>query len=248
MRQLVERFKKWQNLIQIAFFVAGGSLAIRVIYGNWNAIAQYDWRLDWISLTVSCLLLSTAFAVGASGWHLLMGSLVGSKSLRDTAEAWFASQLAKYLPVGTIWQILGRALLQQQYGIAKSKTMVVTLLEMGMYTITALMVYAISFSVSGNSQWLWILPLIILLFVVGLFIVLPPVFSRLLRWVSGGLHLVDIVVTYSLGDLGIWLMSYSFLWIVAGSGFFFLVRSVMQIPTGDYIALVGIFALSSAAG
>jgi len=43
-------------------------------------------------------------------------------------------------------------------------------------------------------------------------------------------------------------MSYSFLWIVAGSGFFFLVRSVMQIPTGDYIALVGIFALSSAAG
>lgn len=250
MRHSKSRLRKWQGLIQSAFFVASAALAIRVLFGHWSAITQYDWYLDWPSLAISCLLLGVTFAAGAGGWHLIMRSQIRSRSLLDNAEAWFASQLAKYLPVGTAWQILGRALLQEQSGVAKSITMVAAFLEVGIYTVTALIVYIVSHSVAGDRQWLWILPFAMLLIAIGLFIMLPPVFNRLLVWASSGLRLTDATMTYSHNSLGTWLLSYSGLWVVAGSGFFFLVRSVLQDPLGadDWIVAVGIFALSSATG
>lgn len=250
MRCPAVRFRKWQRLFQIPFFIVAAALAVRVLHGNWDAITQYDWKLDWTLLTISCLLLGITFAAGAGGWHLLMGSQIRRRPLRNNAEAWLASQLAKYLPLGTVWQILGRALLQEQHGVAKSRTAVAAFLEVGIYTITALIVYVVSLSASGDRQWPWILPPVLLLIAIGLFIMLPPVFSRLLRWASDRLRLTDVAVKYSYSRLGTWLLAYSGLWVVAGSGFFFLVRSVVQRTLGvdDWLALIGIFALSSAIG
>ena len=99
LRPIAAAFGRHFKVVAAVATVAGVALAL---YGQRNAIAEFDWRLSWSALAASVLLFALApVAQGVSFWLILR--LLGLETRFDEALViWMRSFLLRYAPTGAL--------------------------------------------------------------------------------------------------------------------------------------------------
>lgn len=158
-------------------------LLVRTLIDQWPSISA--------SLSdVNVLLLVLAFVLSAGGmWFLALLwqqclRVFGDRRPPATVTAWyFAGELGKYLP-GGIWPVVGRGELARRGGVSRSVAYASTLVSMGVMCIGgALTCGLVAPVVAVEAGHVGIEMLLLLLVPLGISVVHPVVFGRLLALV-----------------------------------------------------------------
>ncbi len=117
-------------------------------------------------------------------WRVILRSL-GTETLPGyaiMAEVFAKAWISRYIP-GTVTWIAGKVYMASQFGISKSRLAVSSLLEGGMQVVAAVTIslLLIGFNPHISSIPLYVRVLTVVVSVVSLFVLLPPIFNRLLH-------------------------------------------------------------------
>ena len=159
-----------------------------------------------------------------------------------------ASQLAKYLP-GPFWAVGGRAYLYRKEGVPEIKTVLASIVEMGVWVVSALSVFVLSLLFwRGASLPRWILATTLLI-PVGLVILHPRIFgwgvNYFLRKLKRKERAMAIGYRGMLGVLALFLFS----WLLQGAGIFCLIKSVYPaFPLQHLVPVIGLYGCAWAVG
>jgi hypothetical protein len=224
----------------------------RVIWVGLQGLDDYPLHFDLGLLSLSVLILGIAFVNGALGWHLILGALGHSSRWYSDMANWLMSQVAKYLPAGTIWYFGGRFLQGKRDGLDNATASLALALEFCFYLVEALAFFGLSMPSPAVIDWRWLVALAALA-LNGLWCILVPslvnlAINRLTRYgarLDGFLQALRRVKTSSLRWLPLF---YLLQWALIGTGFWLLVASIYQTAPIDGLAMAGIFGLSSAFG
>lgn len=106
-------------------FIAVGA----TVYPNIRTVPDYQWSTEPRPLVLSVIVLGLAFAMGALGWNLILRGMSVGLPFEKVAQIWLVSQIAKYLPGGTVWYALGRIALGRNLGVGVSPLSIGVALE-----------------------------------------------------------------------------------------------------------------------
>ncbi|HSW79463.1 MAG TPA: lysylphosphatidylglycerol synthase domain-containing protein [Candidatus Saccharimonadales bacterium] len=187
-------------------------------------------------------------------WRVILRSLGTNKlpGFGIMAEVFAKAWISRYIP-GTVTWIAGKIYMASQFGISKSRLAVSSLLEGGMQVVAAVVVslLLIGFNPHINTIPLYVRILTVVISIISLFILLPPVFNRILHFAH-----VSIKKQPPSDELRIngSAVIKSFLWFVVGTFlngtacYFLAIAVTGSGSTSLYFYIVGAFGLAGAIG
>lgn len=144
-------------------------------------------RIDWGLVVVASLwgLVFRYFMVVI--WRVILRAL-GAEELPGfgiMAEVYAKAWISRYIP-GTVTWIAGKIYMASRFGISKSRLAVSSLLEGGMQVVAAVIVslLLIGFNPHIETIPLYVRIVTIVISCISLFVLIPPVFNRLLHFAS----------------------------------------------------------------
>jgi len=160
--------------------------------------------------------------------------------------------MARYVP-GNVWHVLTRVLWVERYGVPMAKGFASMVMELATKIASAALVFAVSLLWWQDTRALANSvprPALIGVVVVGVPLLLLGLHPRALRWaLNKGLRIlkrdeIDLSLRYRdvLAVTGYWAAS----WLVAGVGFYLLIRAVVpaSLPASAILVATGIYALA----
>lgn len=205
----------------------------------WHVTAKWDYQVlqdlsfNWYLLMLSCGFLALSFM----GLALIAYKLLSSPEkikFRDYSPIYFLSQLGRYIP-GKIWLIVGKVELLKKKGFDRPWTTFVTFLEMALMLVGAGIIVLIGLvnlqlhylQYLGFWIYLSFLPVVLFLIYIPNFY---SVFQKIItRFSPGGFDKTPY--PYRKFEMQIIVFYYALVWLLMGSGFTLLVKSVFP---GDY--------------
>jgi glycosyltransferase 2 family protein len=149
----VKRFAQVALAGAILYFMIG------YLQDQWSQIENEPLTIDPIVLIVAQLGFIVGMGIQPFGTFLAQRGLGGELSKAAVWQAFFAGQVAKYLP-GSLWSLPSRGFLYNQRGLPAKKSIEVVLWETGLAVVAATLLF---FSVSAVLLWEYrYLPLIVL--------------------------------------------------------------------------------------
>ena len=169
-----------RSAARIAFSVIAVALLIVTVARERSALAAAAQQLSVVALMTSTLLVVAGLVAQMLSWRALFaGEASEMPSLRASAQIYYIGQLGKYVP-GSIWAVVAQSELGLGHRISRSRSAVVALGALAVLVVTGTGVAAavLGFTSPGSllSYW-WALPAL----PVGVFLLMPPVFNRLIR-------------------------------------------------------------------
>jgi hypothetical protein len=216
------------------------------VYANWAELKQYEWTLDYRYLLLAGGLYGICFLSVMLGWHRVVTSLGGTKSLRVNARIYCYSSLPKRIP-GVVWYIASRVHLYRQEGVSGSVTMLATGLETALLIVSGLLVYlgSLLFRVSTRSAEN-LSPLVAALLLVPLLVLLhPAVFNRAVAFLLRKLRREVEVSLTGRQSAGLVLL-YVPAWILGGLDLYLLANAIYPVSLAHLPAVIGAWAASGA--
>jgi glycosyltransferase 2 family protein len=233
----------------VALLLIGGAAWYlgRTIATNWEALRAFEWQVRPWLLAGSVVLHVVVLAWGVWVWSRVIRRFGGPEiTLPVLLRIWFVSNLARYIP-GKIFQFVAVVQLGRGTGMSNDVLLGSLLLHTGLALLAAVVVA--SWTVTGALIPLaspFLVGVSVTLVAVGF--VHPALLTRglafgsrvlrrpLLEWRAGWL--------VGLGLLGLSIMS----WLFYGIAYALLLASLTAVPLSSFPHLVGINALSFAAG
>jgi uncharacterized membrane protein YbhN (UPF0104 family) len=102
-------------IIGVIFYYLG-----RHIFRNWDQIAAYDWKINYLYLALALLSVTVTFFVFSSVWRLIVLSLGKRVSYRKSFKIAYLANLGRYIP-GKIWQMFGMIYLAKKEGVTEEE-------------------------------------------------------------------------------------------------------------------------------
>jgi glycosyltransferase 2 family protein len=172
--------RSWRSAARIAFIVLAVALLIVTVARERGALAAAFQQLSLVVLAASVLLVVAGLVAQMLSWRALFaGESSVMPSLRASAQIYYVGQLGKYVP-GSIWAVVAQSELGQGHRISRSRSAVVALGALAVLVVTGTGVAASVLSFTSpeslRSYW-WALPAL----PVGVCLLMPPVFNRLIR-------------------------------------------------------------------
>jgi uncharacterized membrane protein YbhN (UPF0104 family) len=238
----------WRRIAQILLISAAGIYLVQRVLLDVAQLRNFDWELKVGTLLVSYILLLAAFAGYPLVWWLLLKEGMGADlRLSKAFRIWYVSNLGRYIP-GKIWQIVGRVELARAEGVSPPACAASVVYETGLIVISGALVFLLALAaLGGDGPGISTRPVLILL-PLGLILLHPSVFSAGTNKILRILRRPEVTLDVGTGWAASVFALYGLLWIVQGSGFFFLVRSLADVPGGWLPKMVGIFSASWIAG
>ena len=203
-----------------------GSLFFLILV--WRQATAVDWQVvtvDWNLLVLACGLLIFGQAVQSQLAWITQQALGYSVPRLTIHRVWFLSQIAKYIP-GSLWQIAVRTGFYVQRGVPLGIASAATMWELVVTVAGSLVIVVFSFVLGVEAYWLSL--------GAGLLVLLAIVFYMLWPWrlllffrVKLAAKMIDALthvkkrydMLFSLFALSVGV------WLVIGSGFYFLARA-----------------------
>lgn len=241
------RWRRWLvNGIKIAFMVAVVVAGVLYVAGRWGEVSDAVAAMDPALLVAAFLAVVVALVLSMLSWIVVWPAFGVRLPVFRGARVFFVSQLGKYLP-GSVWPIAAQAQMAGDVGLAKSSSIVLSLIAMLVSIATGLGVGAVllPFIDVHLLQDYWWLPIVGVAFLVCL---TPPVMRfgvrlalRVLRRPDAPFHYGWRVAGSSAGlQVGNWLFGGVQLWLV-------LVGLGVD-PARSFVPAVAGFALAFALG
>lgn len=226
-------------------------LVMYLIGIDWSQLA--DLELTWWPLLVATV-LSLAFRyLGVFIWLRLLHRLGGTGlagQYRSLTYIYSKSWLGRYIPGAATW-ILGKVYFASRHGIAKSKLAVSGLLEGGLQILATLVVGIALIVFDPRTETLdpWLRWAMGGVLVVGIVVLLPPVFARVLRLAFTVLRrgAPDTQLLPGWGAMGEAAGLYIVGALITGTSYYLVAMSVYpQIDVGNALYVIGAASLASA--
>lgn len=241
--QLWHSYPKIRRLLQWGAIGFPFGLMGRNLYHNWQILQQYNWTPDPCSAILSAIFFFAAFLLMPLSTRLVLLMLNYELPYTVTYRAYFLSQLAKYLP-GGIWIVPGRMVILSQVGVSAAASGMGVLIEVYVMVVTGSLIF-IPYMIFETSMSAWLIVLIGIIGILLLTILYPPLLSRLLKclpWFRSihlhsnfllAFYLVSIVIGF---------------WLLIGSAFFWLVRSVVDVSFNLWPILMASYSMAWVVG
>lgn len=240
--------KRVVQTVVVALILIFLGLGVR---SSWTKLAQFQWHVQWGLLVASLALFIAQELSYAVIWRGILRRLGSMLDLVSSERIYLSAEFVRYIP-GNVWHVLARVLGAERRGVPKAIGLASMVVELATKITSAALVFAFSLlfwpDVSGLTR---LIPrdVIVGIGVVGVPLLLLGLHPRLLQGVlNRGLRLVrrePVTLELRYRDIltitGYWALS----WVVAGVGFYLLVRSLTNTPftVGTLALAIGIDAM-----
>jgi glycosyltransferase 2 family protein len=244
--------KRNKRLLQIALVTLIALFVVLSLMSNWSKLASYDWRLNWGLFALAFLFFAGQELTFAFIWRAILRRMGHTIAVLAAQRMYLGSEMARYVP-GNVWHVLTRVLWVERYGVPMAKGFASMVTELATKIASAALVFAVSLLWWQDTRALANSvprPALIGVVVVGVPLLLLGLHPRALRWaLNKGLRIlkrdeIDLSLRYRdvLAVTGYWAAS----WLVAGVGFYLLIRAVVPtpLPASAILVATGVYALA----
>lgn len=248
--------KRYKRVVQaVVLLVIVGSVAA-LISKEWAKLTTYDWHLNWSLLVAGFALLVAQEISFAFIWRSILARMGSRLDIVSSQRIYLGAEFVRYIP-GNVWHVITRVLWAEQRGVPKTIGFASMVVELATKIVSAALVFAVSLLFWPDTRMLTsqlniphgvvvttgavLLPLLLL----GLY---PPVLRGLLNFGLKKLGRDPVQFTLTYRDMLLITLYWSLSWIVAGAGFYLVVRSIVATPlaaplTVGLVVAIGMFAL-----
>lgn len=248
--------KRYKRVVQaVVLLVIVGSVAA-LISKEWAKLTTYDWHLNWSLLVAGFALLVAQEISFAFIWRSILARMGSRLDIVSSQRIYLGAEFVRYIP-GNVWHVITRVLWAEQRGVPKTIGFASMVVELATKIVSAALVFAVSLLFWPDTRMLTsqlniphgvvvttgavLLPLLLL----GLY---PPVLRGLLNFGLKKLGRDPVQFTLNYRDMLLITLYWSLSWIVAGAGFYLVVRSIVATPldaplTVGLVVAIGMFAL-----
>ncbi|MBF6589688.1 MAG: flippase-like domain-containing protein [Ktedonobacterales bacterium] len=232
-------------LLVIAGFLAAA------VWKSWSQLAHYQWQVRWGLLLVAFSLFAAQELSFALIWRGILARLGSRLSVLESERIYLGAEFVRYIP-GNVLHVITRVLWAERRGVPKARGFASMVIELATKLASAALVFAFTLLFWPDARALAArLPrgALLTMGALGVPLLLVGLHPRLLRaLLNGGLRRlkrnpVEMSLTYAdvLTITAYWAAS----WIVAGVGFYLLIRSLVAAPAPGAAPLlaIGIFAI-----
>lgn len=249
-------FKRYKRVVQaVLLLVIVGSVAA-LISKEWTKLADYDWHLNWGLLVAGFALLVAQELSFAFIWRSILARMGSRLDIVSSQRIYLGAEFVRYIP-GNVWHVITRVLWAEQRGVPKTIGFASMVVELATKIVSAALVFAVSLLFWPDTSALTtrvdiprgvvvtagavLLPLLLL----GLY---PPVLRGMLNFGLKKLGREPVQFALSYRDMLLITLFWSLSWVVAGVGFYLVVRSIVATPlavslTTGLVLASGIYAL-----
>ena len=236
------------RVVRAVLLLAAFGLGVYAIARDLTGFTEAVQQIGWLRGVVAFVLVVVGLYGSAATWRACVASMVGVLPWRQVRQAFFVTQLGKYLP-GGLWTVLAQVDVAKRLGLSRSRMGMGAVLFLVFHVLTALLVAAlllpwVALDLLGSYWWSFVLALPLLL------VLIPSVLSRVidlgLRLLRGGGLPVPLRSRDVAEPVG-WL---AVTWFAYGAAVFVLVRPLSP-DTGAgtlFVIATGGFALAWAVG
>ena len=219
----------------------------RNIYGNWDALRDYEWNLDYIRLGISFLLLLFALACMVQIWRFILTSLGSNLPFKTSWRIWFLSNLGRYLP-GKVWQIMGMVYLCEKENVPKVRTFTAIVLGLSLFSLSGLLLMYLYMFLSGTVQFAEYTYAFLFFIPCGVVVIYPAIFEKIINFLLRLFKKEQVEINIRFKTMVLLFVLYLVIWCVYGMAFFFFINSVYPVSFHHFPAFVCIFSASYVLG
>lgn len=238
--------KKLIQAVKIIFFLLVLFFLGRYFLENWEEIQQIQWNINTGNLILSFLLYFCYIITLASLWHYITKLNQCEISHYDAVIAYLYSIPGKYIP-GKVFMLAARFPPYEKQNKPLRKITICFLLENACTLLGAAFLFLMSLFFFPNDLLekykYWTILLIILFF-----ICIHPKILNFFLGILGKLAKKDMEIPVTYPEMLKTVLFFIFNWLVAGAGFYLLVKSVYPVPASQWLYTGGIYGLSTIIG
>jgi glycosyltransferase 2 family protein len=234
------------NAVKIAFMVAVVVAGVLYVVGKWAEVSEAVTSMNPVWLVLAFVAVIVALVCSMLSWIVVWPAFgVHLPTLRG-ARVFFISQLGKYLP-GSVWPIAAQAQMAGEVGLARSSSIVLSLISMLVSIATGLGVGGIllPFIDVHLLQTYWWLPIVGVAFLVCL---TPPVMRFGVRLALRLLRRPDAQFAYGWRVAGSSSGLQAANWLAGGLQLWFVLVGLGVDPAKALVPAIAAFALAFALG
>lgn len=247
-------FKRYKRVVQAAVLLVIVGSVVALISKEWAKLTTYDWHLNWGLLVAGFALLVTQELSFAFIWRSILARMGSKLDIVSSQRIYLGAEFVRYIP-GNVWHVITRVLWAEQRGVPKMIGFASMVVELATKIVSAALVFAVSLLFWPDTRILTsrldhgvvvtagavLMPLLLL----GLY---PPVLRGMLNFGLKKLGREPVQFALSYRDMLLITLFWSLSWVVAGVGFYLVVRSIVATPlavslTTGLVLAAGIYAL-----
>ena len=237
-------FMKWAKRI---FLVVVAIFLVRYFYKNIDAYRNLDIRIDWGIFCIAVLFYFAYKVTLASLWHYLTYLNGCAISYPEALTAYLYSILGKYIP-GKVFMLLARIPPYDEQGKSIAKVTVCFFLENICTLLGAAFLFLVSLFFFPNDllkQYQWAaIGLVIAFFIC----INPKIINFFLKYLGKLFKKDNLQIPISYMQMIKVVALFVLNWMVSGTGFYLLSRSIYPVPWSEYPYAAGVFGISCIIG
>ena len=215
---------------------------LRNLINNWQHIPFESLHFNGLNLVISFGFLLLNFVIFVEGWRNIIRVLGGYVSFKRAFWIMSSSQLAKYVP-GGIWFALGRVYLGRGEKLKEEIVAVSVIVETGLTFVVGILLFIISFMLTGAKGIINII-FLIPVFIVFLVMLYPPVLNRLMKIALKIFKRQSVELKLPYAQILALSIFFLGLWVLQIIGFYFLINAVYTISFDRIFALGAAYTMS----
>jgi len=240
-------WRRWAvNGIKIAFLVAVVVAGVLYVAGKWTEVSDAVASMNPVWLVLAFLAVIVALVLSMLSWIVVWPAFGIRLPVLRGGRVFFVSQLGKYLP-GSVWPIAAQAQMAGEVGLAKSSSIVLSLISMLVSIATGLGLGAVlvPFIDVHLLEDYWWLPIVGVAFLVCL---TPPVMRFGVRLALRILRRPDAQFTYGWRVAGQSSGLQAANWLFAGVQLWLVLIGLGVDPARSFVPSIAAMALAFALG
>ncbi len=235
-------------LLVIGFFIT------RSIYLHWEQIRGHEWQFNWPWLLLSAVIIWAITMLLMAVWKAILWS-VAQRSLPffTVFRILVLSNLGKYIP-GRMWTVAWMVYMMTREGIRAEAAVATSLIHQAFMVFTGIPFILI---ILGRQVLDWVpLYTVIIGIILPVFVLYPPIFTRVLNFGLRLLKREKIDVRISLGRAIALYFAFTLTWFLFGTSFYCFLYGIGIEPSAYWTTvasfgaayLIGLLALFAPGG
>lgn len=245
--------KRYRRVLQAGVLALVLVFLGAAVWRSWSGLSHYTWHVEWGLLVAAFALFVAQELSYGFIWRDILARMGSRLDPISAQRIYLGAEFVRYIP-GNVWHVITRVLWAERRGVPKSTGFASMVLELATKLTSGALVFAVSLffwqDTGGlfanlnvpRSAFIAAGALLIPLLLLGLY---PPFLRGALN--AGLRRLKREPVRFSLryGDVLLVTLYWSLSWLVAGVGFYLLVRSIVTtpLPPAALLLCIGINAI-----
>lgn len=250
MSRIFALFKRYKRIAQIGALLLIAAFVAASVWKSWSHISKYSWRVNYGLLLAAFALLVAQEISYAFIWRGILLRMGSRLDIISSQRIYLGAEFVRYIP-GNVWHVITRVFWAEQRGVPKAIGFASMVVELATKITAAALVFAVSLFFWPAAPVVSVqIPRIALVAAgaVGIPLLLgglhPRVLTRALSFGMRKMGKEPVAFSLRYRDVLAITLYWALSWLVAGAGFFLLVRSLVTtpLPGGALAIAAGIYA------